>query len=892
MGLTRWRETWYRVRGTLGGGRQLDEMDEEFRFHLDQATERNLARGMTPAEARRHALRQFGGVARHRDAGADERRSPWLEGIAQDLRLAGRTLRRSPVFTAATLLLVSLGIAANTAIFSVVNGVLLRPLPFPEPERVLYLGWDYGNGRSIGALSFFQLGFVRREAASLQGAATWRSVERVLGDPDDVPLARGIQVSQDFFRVIEQQPAAGRPFLPGEHLPGAAEVVIVSDGFWRGQLGADSGALGRDLRLAGRNHRIVGVMPPSFRLPDLAGPVELLLPLRVQPDPNDAGQNYTVLARMAPGVSREAVAVDLRDVSRRFVATHPDHGGPGGNGATAAPPRFMPLGFDDVFVGDLQRLLWVLFAAVGVVTLIVCINAASLLAARATDRRREMAVRAALGAGRGRSVRQLLIESLVLSVVAGALGLLLGHWGLQGLLALVPRELPRSDEIGLDWRVATFTGGVALLTGLGFGLLSGFAATRGGLIATASRGGRGATAGGGRLRESLIVAEIGLAVVLVTAAGLLLASFARLRSVDPGFDPAGVVTARVTRMPSEYGREARFWDFERRALDALRALPGVKAAATLSSFPLERGINMPMTIEGRPDASEGAVEWRQVSPDYFAALGVPLVRGRAFLDADDAAAPRVAVVNAAFAQRYWPGESPIGKRVELGRWQGRWLSPGFEGAVTVVGVAGDMREITLAREARRTLYVPRAQWGDGLNRPLFAVRTAGHVDLDSRIAQVIGEIEPRMPPVATSTLPAIVERSVAEQRFQAVLLTIFGVSALLLTAVGIYGVTAYHVTQRRREIGVRMALGAPRFTVVGLVLRRGMLLLGCGIALGLLGAVGATRLLRGMLYEVSPTDPGTLGWSILVLAVAALAATLLPARRATRVHPTEALRME
>ncbi|HET7321400.1 MAG TPA: ADOP family duplicated permease, partial [Longimicrobiaceae bacterium] len=524
-------------------------------------------------------------------------------------------------------------------------------------------------------------------------------------------------------------------------------------------------------------------------------------------------------------------------------------------------------------------------------------NVASLLLARASARQREIAVRTALGAGRGRILRQLLTESVVLALLAAGVGLLLAQWGVQALLALQPGQLKRASEIGLDGRVLAFTLVVALITGIGFGLAAALPASRPNLSGALREGGRGASRGRSRLRGLLVGGEAALSMVLLVGAGLLIATVVQLLKVDPGFEANGLLTVEFPRAPAGYDTPAQLWNFERQALERLRSLPGVQSASAASNLPLERGWNIAMQVEGRPETGEGNIEWRAVTPEYFETLKVPLERGRTIHETDGASAPRVVVVNEAFADHFFPNENPIGERVEIGKWKGEWTDSGFAaaGAAEIVGVVADMREMGLARDPKRTIFVPQAQapnvaWMSRM--PSLMIRTARPLALRRSVEEALREVDPRLPTPEFSTMERVVGASVARERFNASLMAVFAALALLLTAVGIYGVVSFAVRQRTREIGVRMALGASGGRVMRQVTRQGMVPVVVGLAVGLVAALGLTRLLRSMIWGVSATDPLTFAAVAAVLVGVALLASWIPARKATRVDPVEALRAE
>jgi predicted permease len=863
------------------------EMDEEMRFHLEMATRRNVEHGMTPTEARRRALAVFGGVRRHREDVQDDLPGQRLDELRQDLRYAARTLRKNPGFASAVILTLALGIGANTAIFSVVNGVLLRPLPVRDPSRLTYIGWTFGKEENwAGSLSPVKLDFLRRHATTLAGVTSYRTSERVLGGRSSARTLQGLLVSEDFFTVIGAPPVIGRGFVAEEEKVGGPNVVVLSDALWRGAFGADRKVIGSEIRLNVTTFTVVGVTAPGFRVPDeLPGRIEFIVPLRLVIDPSERANNYTALARLQRDRAREQVRADLAALSRAFTAEHPDH--------AAANEAYRLMAFEDLYVGPhLKRTLLILLGAVTFVLLISAANAANLLLARAAAREREIVVRTALGAKRGRIVRQLLSEGLVLSTMAGAVGLVVGVWGVRAMLALTPTQLPRADEIGLDYRVLTFTAAIVLGTGLVFGLAAAMPTGRLNLASVLGERARGSGASR-RSRELLVVSETAFAIILLAGAGLLLSSFARLRRVDPGFTAEHVTAVRFGRMPDGYDTMDALWRFERRLIDELSVTPGVQQVAGLSNFPLQRGWNMPVAKAGVAESGDGGVEYRWVSPTYFQALGIPVVQGRGFSLNDTRAAPRVAMINQAMANRFFPDGGALGSELEIGRYKDRWIADEFKGSVQIVGITGDIREIGLDRPPRRTVYVPIAQGQDRLvDSPLLVIRALAGTPLRTIVEDATRNADPRVAPPRLEPLPEIVGASIAEQRFQTTLLTLFAVTALTLTAIGIFGVVSYGVQQRVREIGVRVALGASPSEVVRLVVGRSLKFVALGAALGVAGALGLTRFLSSLLYDVKASDPMTFSLAVTALLGVAVIASYGPARLATRIDPERALRLE
>jgi putative ABC transport system permease protein len=797
-------------------------------------------------------------------------------------------LWRTPGVSVAAVLALALGIGANTAIFSVVDGVLLRPLPFPDSESLYRVHMGAGkNNRYDDPISYPQYRDLLEQSRTLESIGGW-----VDGDAN---LSGGAAAERVLTRIalpsllptLRVQPALGRNFLPDETIAGRNRVALISHGLWQRQFAAETGAIGKSIRLDGVDHQIIGVLPRGFQLEN---PIDVWTPL----DTTAAGIQVrnahflSVVARIRPGATPSAIAADLDLIAKRQSDAFPEMFPPSFGFAFRARP------FLDAMVRDVRLPLMVLLAAVGFVLVITCANVANLLLARAAAREREMAIRTALGASRGRLVRQLLTESLLLSVLGGGLGVIFASWGVDALIALSPESLPRVAEIALDLRVLLFTGLVAIGTGIAFGLVPAIAESRPHLHDALKDGMFGTSSSRGRLRQGLVVGEVAICLVLLVGAGLMLRSFVRLREVDPGFRPDHAVTFRVS-LPAADGSvteqdRQRHVDFYARATARLRELPGVSAAGAASAVPLD-GITRGrlIDVEGyvrRDSADMPSAQNRQATPGWFAAVGIPLVSGRVIQDSDTAVAPRVVVVNQAFVRRFFADGRAIGKRIRLGK-----LTREFPWA-TIVGVIGDVRGYGLDVPPRPEMYWPVAQSG---TTPALAivVRTLG----DPRamlgpVRAAMTALDRTQPIFGLQTVEQLVAASMGQRRFTLTLMLVFGVLALALAAVGIYGVMAYTVAQRTREIGIRVALGARPAAVLGMVVRNGMRLVAIGTAIGGAAALMLTSAASSLLYGVSSADPATYVGITTVLAAVALVATLLPARRAMRVDPMRALRTE
>jgi putative ABC transport system permease protein len=802
-----------------------------------------------------------------------------FEEIARDLRFAARSLVRTPAFSLVAVLTLTLGIGATTAMFSVVDGVLLRSLPYPQADRLVVVRerFQLEGRRGVAVVSAPNFADWRQQATTVQLMSGYRGGEQtVLGLADPV-RANVYSVSADYFRLFGGVPTLGRTFSSEESTESGAPVAVVSAQFWHDQLGERRDLANVHLQVLGTTYTAIGVMPRGFGFPSDA---QLWIPL--EPQNRGMGRdshNDDAIARLAPGVSAQQAEAELQGIAERLKRQYSEH-----NAAVGAQVE----GLQDSLVGPVKTYLRLLLGAVVVVLLVACVNLASANLARAAGRTREMTIRVVLGAGRGRLARQLLVENLLIAFAGGAFGTLLALWLLRTLLALAPASLPRTHEITISAPVLAFALGVTILTGLMIGLLPVLQVGRTELRADVALGGRGTAVGRSGLRRTLVATEVLFAVVLLVAAGLLVRSFRALLDEHAGFDPGGVLAIHVSLPESRYPTGDLRATYYTQALDALRALPGVDHVGLINIAPLSRsGFGGGMSVDGRPDLPVRYSDYRVVSPDYFATMRVPLVAGRMFTDADDSTAQHVTIINEAMAKTFFPGEDALGKRlIELGMDKHRAVP------LTVVGVVADVRASDLSKPAGPEHFVPyrqrpeRAAFGVLLVRVSVAPASIATV-ARSRLRLLDTNVLMTLEPAA-----AIRARSLGDRRFAMSVLTGFAVLALALAAIGIYGVLAYSVARRTREIGVRMALGAARGSVVRMVLGESLAPVAAGAAAGIAAALLLMRLLRTLLYGVTATDPVAFSsGAILLLGVAALA-SVIPAARAARVDPAVALRDE
>jgi putative ABC transport system permease protein len=819
-----------------------------------------------------------------------------IDTLRHDFTQAIRSLRRRPTFSALAVATLGLGIGATSAIFSVVNGVLLRPLPYQRPEQLMlvHTTLDGEPGRELSPPEYWDL---RERTRSLERIAAFSNGTLTLtgsGRPERFDAG---YVSADALPLLGVAPAVGRTFAPEEDLPGRPPVVLLSDGLWHRRFGADPGIVGRTLLLDDRPTTVIGVMPPGFQLPAhfLGRGMEAWTLLQLDPgaDRSDRGWHWlSVIARTRPGVDAAAAGREVAQIMSTMYREYPNEYDEGFTGSLTSAAKHL--------VGDIRPILLVLCGAVGLLLLIAAANVASLFLARAEERHREIAVRAALGARTGRIVRQLLTESATLAIAGGAVGLVLAAYGVRVLVAAAPPTLPRLDAIGINLPVLLFTLAVSVLTGLLFGVAPAWYVARPDLSRALTDGGRGGSAGAGRqrFRRGLVVTQIALALVLVVAAGLLIRSFERMRGVDPGFDPEGLLTARVELSPVRYQSNESIRAFFQRLVARAEAIPGVRSAAVVKALPMaepEIG-DWSFLREGRfslPPKQEdwNLSYWQAVGPGYFETMRMPVLQGRGIEASDRAGTPGIAVVNRTLARRAWPAEDAIGQRLLMG---GGGVDSVWR---TVVGIVGDVRHRGLDAEPRPEIYLPHAQFPAGTGTPLRTLRVVLRTEgdpaaLTAPLRTALAELDPDIPLTDMQTMEEALGVWAAERRLTMLLVAGFAALALALGAVGVYGVVAHLVTQRTREIGIRIALGAVPREILGLVLSQGVRLALLGIAAGLVGALAAGRLLTRMLFQVKPTDTATLVTTAAALAVVAVAASLLPAVRAVRTDPVDALRSE
>ena len=820
--------------------------------------------------------------ARHRPVSRGSQRRHPVGSLTHDIRYALRLLYRQPSFTIVAVVTLALGIGATTAVFTVVNGVLLRPLPYREPDRLVQL-FHGRNGRLSMTYSPPNYRDVTTGSDVFAGAtAITPSSANLVGNGDPQQLD-GANVTTPFFTVLGVTPQLGRAFVDADGIEGAPPVAIVGDGLWRRQFGGRSDIVGSTIRLDGKPFTVIGVAPPDLTIPSGA---EYWRPLMFSSDnlsdKQRGAQWIGAIARLKPGVTLEQANAAMAIVARRLSDQYPN----------INKDRVMTaMRLHDRIVRGIRPALLILLGAVTLVLLVACVNVANLLLARANSRAREVAVRAAVGAGRARLIQQFLVESVVLGVAGGVAGLAVAYWAIRALVALGPSRIPRLAEVGVDWRVLMFVVAVAVTTSVVFGLVPALATTGRSFARLVSTAGRGLVGEAGtRVRRTLVVAEMALAVILLVAAGLLMRSYQRISNVDPGFSPDHVLTFSIGLPESKYKTSAAAGGFVQAFVDGLAARPGVEAAAGVFGLPLDDNFSASssFTRPGETDSADSpSVGMRIVTPDYFKALRIPLRAGRLFDGHDDEAGAEVVVINEEAARRYWPGMNPIGQRLHLGV----RLAEARSGQKTIVGVVGDVKWNGLDATPPPEVYLPHKQ--HAVDSLTIVVRTAGEPTAFVPVARAdLATLDRELPISAVRTMDEVVGRSIVERRFMMLLLGTFAAVAILLAAIGVYGVLAYIVSQRTQEIGVRLAIGASPADVVRLFLREGVALAAAGLLIGVVSALAAGRVLASLLFGVTTSDPLTFVGVTLALGIAALCASYLPARRAAAVDPMTALRTD
>ena len=862
------------------------DLDAEVRGFAALLEEEKMRAGMNPDETKRAARMEMAGPEQVKEEVRAARAGVWLETFWQDIRFGIRTLRKNPGFTAVAILTLALGIGANTAIFSLVNGVLLHPLPYHDPDR-LTIVWeknDDGTRENVGYATYLEWKAMNKSFQELALYSSWQAVLQV-GEPEQI---NGLRVTSNYFRTLGIHPEFGRDFLPEEDVPASLKVVILSHTLWQRKFKSDPGIVGKSINMNSTSYIVAGVLPASYESlmaqGQISGPVEIWRVLGydvTQPWACRSCHHLIAIGRLRDGVTPAQSQAEMDIITAAQMKAYPKEYS--ASGVILTPLR-------DHLLGAASTPLYVLFGTVTFVLLVACANLANLLLARTTNRAHEVAIRTALGAGRGRIIRQLLSENCLLALLGAGAGLLPAYFAPRVVAAVGSGDLPRLNEVRMDWRVLIFAVGLALLTGTLSGLAPAFRLSRSNVQDALKEGTRGTSTGSHRrLRGALIVAEVSLSLTLLVGASLLLRSMARLLTVSPGFDVGHVLTLGTSLRGQRFGDNKVLRQFYIDAVERLSALPGVDAAAAASQFPFDGNMDRyGFHAEGKMNANpelDMSAERFCITPGFLAVLRIPLLQGRDINSGDIADSPGVILINQTTAQRIWPGEDAIGKRVKLGGLDHPWM--------TVVGVVGDVHHEGLDSVPWTQFYVPHTQWPFPDTDMTFVIRTAGSPgSIASAARETLHSLDPAQAISRVMPLEDYIGVSLQGRRFSLILISAFAIVALLLSVIGIYGVTAYTVAQRTREIGIRIALGAQRSEVLGLMMRQGSVLILAGIGLGVVASAVLTRFLGSMLFGVTPTDPVTFAVVAVLLVCVAALACWIPARRAMRVDPIVALRHE
>ncbi len=864
------------------------ERARELHVYIESETRENITRGMSPADARDAARRRLGNMTQIREEIYKMNSLGFLEAFWQDIRFAFRMLRKNPGFTAVAVLTLALGVGANTAIFSVVNAVLLKTLPYPDSNQLVsVVDSNLSEGIPINGFSFNNFTELRAQKQVFSELGGAQNHDLTLTGRGEPTIVHTIVVTPELLSLIGVKPLTGRTFRSEDGKPGAVPAVILSENMWRTLFAGDPAIVGTSIDLDKKPFTVIGIMPAGFRYPIAMEGQQLWIPIVQDPVfsafmSNNGGHWMRLVGRLNPGVSISQAQAEMDAMSVRLAKQFPAEN-------TGWTVHLFAL--KQMVVGDARSALLVMLGAVGLVLLVACANIANLLLARATSRSREIAIRIAIGAGRKRIVRQLLTEAAVLGLLGGAVGVFLAFWGIQALISLLPPALRQGNAIHVDAFVLGFALLVSVLASLVFGMAPAFFAADSSLQRSLQEGGGRSGEGGRRMRarSGLVVAEISLAMVLLMSAGLLIRSFVRLTSVNPGFVPQHILTAEVSLPQFQYPKPEQWVTFADDLMARVKAEPGLQNSAIVIPRPIvDGGVNLGFNIVGIPQASAGSsrtADYESVGPDYFRVIGIPLLSGRAFDRHDTMSSPRVTIISEAFARIYFPNQNPIGKQLTYGQ-----PFNGFENR-EIVGVVGDVRDESLGKDPGPMMYAPFTQapfWG-----AIIVSRTSLSMgEFADAMRRDAGAIDRDLPVTDLLALPDAISKSVAQPRFRTQLLGLFGAMALVLAAAGIFGVISYSVSSRTHEIGIRVALGAQRGAILWMVLRETLFITLIGLVIGIPCALAASRLVGHMLFDVSPNDPVTLAAVALILAAVAALAGYVPARRAMRVDPIVALRHE